>query len=148
MRRVIPLLALASLAFAPAPVFRGKPDHARDDLKAMQGEWVLAYAHQDGVRGDVTQESVWAIEGDRLATSLDGKAASTYFIRLDGRTEPRSIDLLSRRDDVAPTPGRYSLKGDSLTICVGKDRPRDLSGLGRGPDCPALISTTARPRRR
>jgi uncharacterized protein (TIGR03067 family) len=131
MRRFLPLLVLSSLAFAPAPLPRRQaPDRGAADLEAMQGSWVLSYAHKDGVREDVSRRAVWAIEGDALTTSLDGKKGSSLFIKLDGGTSPRSLDLLSARDAKDPTPGRYSLEGDTLTACVGAQRPRDLSGYG------------------
>jgi hypothetical protein len=38
MRRVVPPLIVLCLGFAPAPVYRERPD-ARTDLEKLQGEW-------------------------------------------------------------------------------------------------------------
>jgi hypothetical protein len=37
MRRVVPLLAVLALAFAPVPPYRPMPDPSQEDLKKMQG---------------------------------------------------------------------------------------------------------------
>lgn len=129
MRRcLLPLLAAASLAFAPVP--RPKPDPTREDRERMQGAWVLAYAHRNGVREEVTQEAVWVIDGGRLQTSLDGKPGSTCSIKLDGRTRPGSIDMTDGRPGAGTALGRYRVDGDTLTVSMGESRPTDLSGLG------------------
>jgi uncharacterized protein (TIGR03067 family) len=131
MRCVLPVLAVLSLAFAPVPFPKRQTADVAADLEAMQGTWVLADAHKDGVREKVTGRCLWVIKGDRVSASLDGKKGSTCFIRLDGAAKPRFIDLLNRRDDkAANNPGRYRLRGDTLTVCLGKDRPRDVSGYG------------------
>jgi uncharacterized protein (TIGR03067 family) len=132
MGRPIPFLLCAaalSLGFAPAPL--PKPDHGKADLEKMQGAWVLAYAIKQGcLREEPDQEAVWVIKGDVLTTSLGGKPGSTCYVTLDGRTTPRSIDLRNRRGEADPAPGRYSVDGDTLTVCIGEKRPRDLSGHG------------------
>jgi uncharacterized protein (TIGR03067 family) len=130
MRRVVPIVVVLSLGFAPAPVYRERPGSRVDDLKAMQGEWVLAYAHRNGAREGVTQEVVWAVRGDRIITTLDGRKGSTSFFELDGRTTPRSIDLRDGREAAGVAPGRYSVDRDTLKISIGAKRPADLSGGG------------------
>jgi uncharacterized protein (TIGR03067 family) len=132
MHRVIQLLAVLSLAFAPAPVYRPKPDTGKDDLKAMQGSWVIHRSHNPGVSEDVDGTGVWTFEGDVLTTSRGGKKVSTSYARLDGTTRPGSIDLYNRREgDPDPAQGRYRVEGDTLTVCIGPGvRPRDLSGFG------------------
>jgi uncharacterized protein (TIGR03067 family) len=123
------LLTLVSLAFAPAPVYRPKPD-TRTDLEKMQGDWVLVYAHKNGVREEVTRQVVWTINGDCIIATLDGKKCSTTYFELDGRTTPRSIDLLNKRDGVKSVPGWFSVDNDTLKFCRDEERPADLSGFG------------------
>src|SRR5262245_18838494 len=101
---VAALLALASLAFAPAPF--PKPDPGKEDLEKMQGSWVLSYAHNRGMREEVSGKVVCTIKGDVLTATLDGKKGSTCYIKLDARTNPRSIDLSSRRGQADPAQGR------------------------------------------
>ena len=38
MRRVVPLLIVLCLGFAPAPVYREKPGASKGDLEKMQGK--------------------------------------------------------------------------------------------------------------
>jgi uncharacterized protein (TIGR03067 family) len=137
MRRVLPLLAaILALAFAPAP-FPKRQDAGAADLKTMQGAWVLVCELKNGRREEMTRECVWLIEGDRIRASLDGKEGSTSFIKLDGRSKPRSIDLRTQRDQASHLPGIYVLERDLLNVCLGdpndlrKLRPRDLSGFGQ-----------------
>jgi uncharacterized protein (TIGR03067 family) len=106
MRRVLPLLAaMLALAFAPAPFpKRQAADAGAADLKTMQGAWVLVCELKNGRREEMTRECVWLIEGDRIRAFLDGKEGSTSFIKLDGRSKPRSIDLRTQRDQASHLP--------------------------------------------
>jgi uncharacterized protein (TIGR03067 family) len=125
--RLLPLLPAAlSLAFAPAPL--PKADPAREDLARMQGAWVLSYSVERGVKTPAAQEAVWRIEGDRVTTSLAGKKASSFRIVLRGSKRPRTIDVVPDEPGRAAVPGRYSVEGEVLKICLGQRRPADLSG--------------------
>jgi uncharacterized protein (TIGR03067 family) len=126
MRRVLLLLAVVLLGFAPVPF----SDPEKADLKKMQGSWILASAHKDGVREEVKQEAVWTIKDDCLTTTLDGVPGSTLFIKLDGTTAPRSIDLRDDRGNDKAALGRYRVEDDTLTVSLGEKRPPDLSGKG------------------
>jgi uncharacterized protein (TIGR03067 family) len=130
MRRVVPIVVVLSLGFAPAPVFRERPGSHSDDLKAMQGRWVLAYALRDGEREEVTGEVVWVSKDDSITATLDGKGGSTTFFEMGIRTTPRSIDLRDVRGGVESAPGRYSVGKDTLKVCRDETRPADLSGRG------------------
>jgi uncharacterized protein (TIGR03067 family) len=133
MRRCLLLVVVAalSLGFAPAPLPRraAPATSAADDLKAMQGAWVLRYSIKNGRWEQQAQEAVWLVEGDRVSTTLDGKKGSQFFISLNSKTSPRSIDIRSTRES-APVSGCYSVAGDTLRVCLGQPRPRDLSGNG------------------
>ena len=49
MRRALPLLAVACLAFAPAPFHRdARVDAGKEDLRRMQGEWVVVSRTRNG----------------------------------------------------------------------------------------------------
>jgi uncharacterized protein (TIGR03067 family) len=128
MRLVLPMLAVWSLGFAPVPLPR--PDPAKEDLKRLQGAWVLAFSVKNGLREDQSQKGVWRIEGNRITTMLDGRKITTVSIVLDARTTPRSIDIISSASGGARVPGRYSVEGDTLKVCLGAKRPADLSGNG------------------
>jgi hypothetical protein len=57
MRRVLPLIVLVLLGFAPAPF--PKPDPSKEDLRKMQGKWFWIYTVKDGNRKNEMQETIW-----------------------------------------------------------------------------------------
>ncbi|MGL4551664.1 MAG: TIGR03067 domain-containing protein [Gemmataceae bacterium] len=115
MRRIIPFLALSSLAFAPLPF--PKPDPAKDDLRKLQGEWVRVSCTIDGEAGREDPGSVKVkIDGSMMAF---GSPGDTWGITLDGRKEPKHIDSRNtvRKGADSVFLGIYRLEGDTLTIC-------------------------------
>jgi uncharacterized protein (TIGR03067 family) len=133
MRRSVLLLALAalSLAFAPAPLPRPKADPTKEDLKKMQGEWVLV-SRAVGGRPQLGLSKV-VIAGDRLTYHRpDGTVATRWSLSLEAKKAPRWVD--SKRewpDSSYSARGIYDLKRDTLTICLvydKTDRPADFDG--------------------
>ncbi|HTU22198.1 MAG TPA: TIGR03067 domain-containing protein [Gemmataceae bacterium] len=126
MRCVLPFVLL-SLGFAPAPV--PKPKAAEEDLKRMQGSWVLIFIVQDGERENIKGKVTWEIKGNRVSTTTeDGKAYPPFFMALDANSTPRAIDI---RDSPRESPrllGRYSVDRNTLKVSIGEKRPADLSG--------------------
>jgi uncharacterized protein (TIGR03067 family) len=127
MRSVLPLFALlASLAFAPAPVHRPKPD----DLKAMQGEWQLHKWIDNGreataadvrkvgvdaaikVAGDQWTQSIWLPTADG---SLEERGTLTVR-KVDQMKSPKQIVLGCDYGDLVCI---YRLDGDTLAIRCG-----------------------------
>ena len=128
MRRVLPLFPLLmSLAFAPAPVYRPKPD----DLKAIQGEWELHKWLDNGREAtatDLRKEGVNAaikVEGDQWTYSIwlptgDGslEERGTFPVRkVDQMKSPKQIVLGCDYGDLVCI---YRLDGDALTIRFGE----------------------------
>ncbi len=134
MHRVLPLVAILCLAFAPAPFPRpsnGRDDPKPDDLKRMQGTWLSAYNIEKGVRSKAESDIRWVIAGDTLTSVSDGNIVSRCYIRLNTNTRPGAIDVRDKRDSNEFAPGRYSVTDDTLSVSIGPGtRPRDLSGRG------------------
>jgi uncharacterized protein (TIGR03067 family) len=126
MRRLLPVFAVLSLAFAPLP----RPSGVKEDLARLQGAWLLKYAVQNGVREDQSRKAVWLFEGHRVSASLDGKPGDTYFIALHGKRTPRNFDILKSEGGPPRVLGLYAVDGDVLRVCIGEGRPADLSGNG------------------
>jgi uncharacterized protein (TIGR03067 family) len=111
------LLAISSLAFAPAPLPR--PQRGRDPAAAIEGEW-----DQSGRRARIAR--------GRL-TYLDGPN-NEYEVRLYPWARPPAYTL--RRLGAIEGwhyEGIYRLEGDTLTFCyngTGRSRPTSFDQNG------------------
>ena len=91
MRCVLPLLALVSLGAAPAPF--PKPTPAKDDLKALQGDWVLTSTICEGVETKVGLSLDWRIKGNGLSHVLEVTVNPPLTITLGGTKDRRTMDM-------------------------------------------------------
>jgi uncharacterized protein (TIGR03067 family) len=121
MRRVLPLLAVLSLAFAPVPPYRPNPDPSKGDLQKLQGAWVRFHCSVDGQvikerPGGVTAK----IEGASMAF---GSPGDTWDVTLDAGKVPKRIDSrnTTRKGKGSVYLGLYRLEGDTLTIVWRRD---------------------------
>jgi uncharacterized protein (TIGR03067 family) len=126
MRRVLPLLIVLSLGFAPAPVFREK-----DDLKALQGEWELVSRTFEGKPRPHEPQRI-RFTGGYLAEA-DGSGRCE--VALDTSASPKGMEMVWGAKAVEPLrlQAVYALQGDTLRICyysTQEGRPKDLSGIG------------------
>ena len=114
MRRIVSVfIVLSSLAFAPAPVYRAKPDR-RTDLEKIQGEWVRVSILTDGKRHEEAVGSVVpTIKGDTMAF---GSPNDTWRLTLDATKSPKQFDGRRLESDMYFV-GVYKLEGDSLVVC-------------------------------
>jgi uncharacterized protein (TIGR03067 family) len=136
---------------APAPV--PKADQAARDLKAMQGSWVLtewnlgtktAKSWRPPAMRLTVKGRRFILRGSRLtvkgrALRESGRLSWPYDITLNAGVTPKAINFKV----VGPSGGDvlfgvYSLRGDVLRICLGKDgkkpRPGSVTAAGRGGD--------------
>jgi uncharacterized protein (TIGR03067 family) len=125
MRRCL-LLAALSLAFAPAPL----PKREREDVKHIQGEWVLT-SRKWGGRPEPTEGMRWKFTGAVL-TRVIGRDTYRWRFALDPTVSPRALDMQYGQHR---TKAIYVIEGDTLTVCHdARDwdrRPKDFSGQGR-----------------
>jgi uncharacterized protein (TIGR03067 family) len=145
MRRILPLLALMSLAFAPAPFPK---DTGKTDLRKLQGEWVqVREEHADF--GVMHPQRRLVITGNKATLYPGGDLAIAAVLALDAGRSPRTLELRFP----GASPGQrlmrrsYRLDGDVLELCYDPARwekaPRKISGKEDG-----LILETYRRKRR
>ena len=122
MRRVLPLIALVSLSFAPAPFPRTTKADSEKDLNLLRGAWF------------VSDTEAARFEGDRLTYSRpnDGKITSSYRVKLDASARPKQLDLIGgpvRSGTIVRTflhRGIYVIEKETITICTAnahEERP-------------------------
>jgi len=106
------------------------------DTSKLQGTWKMVSCVWNGEsqNGDVA----WVIEGDHYTVRLNGKAAESSTITLDG--SKRHIDIFHHDTPEGTYGGKlkgiYEIKGDSLKVCYdlkGEHYPKTFeAGPGSG----------------
>jgi uncharacterized protein (TIGR03067 family) len=132
MRRVLPLLAVLLMGFAPAPFPKPGRD-GRDDLAAMRGEWEVVGESLSGSPLRPAAASYTAVyDGNRVDMLTNGVAIAKWVVTLDPSKKPKRMDLKK-----ADAPGQallciYKLDGDTLTFAYynrvnAPERPIDFN---------------------
>jgi len=109
---------------------------AKPDEELIQGIWTIVAAERNGVPIDFQQGLQVFFSGDKTGMILDEKTANEASFKLLPEKKPKGIDL-SKKDDRRIAKGAYSLKGDTLKLCLpggpDRDRPKELAAkLGDG----------------
>jgi uncharacterized protein (TIGR03067 family) len=130
MRRILPLVSLILVGFAPLPFPRTVPR----DLKLIQGDWDLVsavYTKGPGIEPSRGGEmSPLNVAGSRMAHGLTAPGE----VALDATTTPKRIDLKVKHGGADRyVRGIYRLRGDALDISWGlRDRPADFADSREG----------------
>ena len=117
MRRILPLLTVLCLGFAPAPF----PRPIRGELKALQGQWeqIRYQGRSPGLNGP----EVFVFRGNHLI-----HRKRSWRVRIDPSHSPKVLDLKepgTMSGAKVTLQGIYKLEGDTLTFCY-----RDETGSG------------------
>jgi len=105
---------------------------AKEELKKLEGTWLLVMSEQDGMRSDpnFVKNSKMVIKGNKM-TVWGGKVKSSEAtIVLNPNKNPKTIDGTQTYGGPKGTKyyGIYELDGDTLKICFGeKQRPKDFT---------------------
>jgi uncharacterized protein (TIGR03067 family) len=132
MRRVLPLLILLNLGLAPAPVFRGKPETSKDELKALQGEWeCVRYSLKGAAFSSHGGGTTAVFSGARQSRLHEGTLTARWVVVLDPSKEPKWMDLKSENVPGQTLSGIYRLDGDTLIVAFrnkadATERPKDF----------------------
>ena len=112
----------------PSAVTPPDPREAiRREMLQLKGTWTTHEIQQEFI-ADVPQppkkvEMIWSIDRDTITqTNSDGFADWTYRYTLDPGKSPKTVDFTSLNTGLS-LHGIYTLDGDTLTICFGRDRP-------------------------
>jgi len=135
VRRTVSLLALAvlSLAFAPAPKRKLDPT-SKEDLKKMQGHWVLTSITFEGGPAACVGAGRMTVSGTRMQEPwLGGKGVTEYTITLNAAKTPKKLDAVLRGEVLRLV---YELSGDELRMCYtaggSKVRPAAVDDSKKG----------------
>ena len=131
MRRLLPLLGLLSLGFAPTPFPRPKkPDPSKEHLQKMQGEWELirlVIAGRD--RSERGKGTTIVIAADRMKQFVRGKLTHEWVVTRDADKKPMVLDRKQLPGETTGINyrGIFRLDGNTLVLCFchGK-RPNDF----------------------
>jgi uncharacterized protein (TIGR03067 family) len=135
MRRVVPLLIVLSLGFAPAPVYRETSEELAD-RKKLQGTWHLT-STTDGGNPQQDRELRWIVSGNKV-TLIDKDGEYPWSFTLSPASRPKAIEMWTSVGGASGALGLkaiYALDGDTLTVSFNwndwRKRPKDLRGLGK-----------------
>jgi len=123
------------LVLALAAVAEGaKEDAAAEDLKRMQGNWVVVSMEVDGLKvpDDDAMALFRSVKGDRYTVSRYRKVVGKGTIKLDATKKPRAIDALpaGATGEAKSLLGIYEFDGNKLKLCFarpGMPRPTEFS---------------------
>jgi uncharacterized protein (TIGR03067 family) len=125
MRRVLPLLVLLTLAFAPAPPPRRERAQGRPER--IEGHWRQVSGPNVGV--------LLVVEPGRMTFSgwkgVDPTSRVVYDLTVDPRKRPATYDVAYQGRKEPAFLGIYKLEGDTLTCCnrlAGHGRPAAFEG--------------------
>ncbi len=120
MRKRLPLLFAVGLLLAAEP----PGDAAKDDLKKMQGEWIVEEAQRGGntATGDELKKMLVTIKGSRITIDVGEARDEVAQMTLDPNEKPAAVDLKARGNEVMK--GIYKLDGGMLTVCWSKEGER------------------------
>jgi uncharacterized protein (TIGR03067 family) len=108
MRRVLPLLAVLLIGFAPAPAPKG-------DLWWMRGEWTTVRCLIDGKELPEPEKAFRSVvEGGRMRFFLLGCVQRDWAVRVDEGKTPR---VMHRTASEGAHSCIYRLEGETLHIC-------------------------------
>lgn len=112
------------------------------EMKKLEGTWAITDVAEEGTRATAEQKEKGfgrvVIKGDRMTvTTLRSSEPGTAFsFAVDPSKSPKLIGLIPLNDKMEEDGnqpiklGIYELKGDTLTICAGVDRPDNFEVVG------------------
>ncbi len=140
------LLAGSCLATAAPP-----EDKSKNEIKALQGTWVVVAAEQEGQPLDRIKGGKLLIHGENFTIYTKSGTEMKGDLRIEPFKKPKTMDLTHQEGLLRDKTWQaiYSLDGDELKICyvdpdAKKDRPGDFT---TAPDSARLLVVLQREKR-
>jgi uncharacterized protein (TIGR03067 family) len=130
MHRVLPLfvLALISVAFAPAPFPKAKPKGGEDRLKSIQGTWKVISRTLEGKKVSHVASTLEVNERGWTCANASGTWRSSFAVTLSGKGPPWPFVAKCDKSPYDSDHGVFEIKGDTLIICSTIDDTVGLPG--------------------
>jgi RNA polymerase sigma factor (sigma-70 family) len=99
---------------------------AKKDLQALQGDWILQSIEENGMKVELGDNQQGILTFKDTTWSFAPTNEQGEVVALDPTTNPKLIDIKStpKGREAFVKEGIYKLDGDTLTICLGKDKNR------------------------
>jgi hypothetical protein len=130
MRRVVPLLIVLCLGFAPAPVYRERPAKSLA-VKNLVGRWRIVehYYYPDRISVDPVADGTTHVTIGPAAWAFTGPGNPSYDLRIDHGRPVAEFDLLTPGHAVPYGRGLIRREGRAIRI-IYRWGPRP-TGFGR-----------------
>ena len=85
------------------------------------------------VPGEFVEKGRYVFKGNELTIFEGDKNVGKATFTLDPAKKPKTIDMTATE---GPGKGKtmygiYRIEGDTLTLCIGEERPTDFNGAGK-----------------
>jgi uncharacterized protein (TIGR03067 family) len=116
----------------PPPAKKGKKEDntPKDDVAGkeaarLKGTWKTVTGEIDGQPlSPPEKQTNWVITGDKITwEGARGNAQTVWTFKVDPKKKPTEIELQTGRQILK---GIYELDGNTLLVCLGKDRPSEF----------------------
>ena len=126
-------LTILFVAFTLAGKAAGQDDAAAKDKEALQGDWRVVAAYDNGEKvpdNDIKQMKI-KFAGSTVVVHEGDKLHERFMFKLDPVKKPKAIDFLvtEGKKKGSTDLGIYLLEGDSLKLSIkeGGPRPKDFA---------------------